>query len=180
MLCWCLYLWSYGYFYVGKMYLFLFLLNIDFWRIRRWFNYFIYCHRFAVQFKSLWWVLVARERQKYTYLCLYEKPWVPIPVFLSIDAAIRNDQMHFSHVCHGHLRCQHKYLLWALDWAILDVSIFCYARSYMSISLLVVSSWYPENSFKKNEFNAWDWFEEDCWKDEWCIRCGAEGMICYT
>lgn len=40
-----------------------------------------------------------------------------------------------------------------------------------------VSSGYLENPFKKNEFNAWDWLEEDCWEDEWSIWCRVKGMF---
>ena len=40
-----------------------------------------------------------------------------------------------------------------------------------------VTFWYRENPFKKDEFNAWDWYEEDSWEDEWGIWCRAQGIF---
>lgn len=40
-----------------------------------------------------------------------------------------------------------------------------------------VTSGYLKNPFKKNEFNAWDWFKEDCRKDEWRIWGRAQGIF---
>lgn len=52
-------------------------------------------------------------------------------------------------------------------WQFLKMTIYFYA----------VSPGYLENPFKKNEFNAWDWLEEDCWEDEWSIWCRVKGMF---
>lgn len=60
-----------------------------------------------------------------------------------------------------------------------------HSRSYY-IEILTFSSygnavpvWYLENTFPENEFDAWDWFEENCWEDEWRIWCRAQGILIF-
>lgn len=43
--------------------------------------------------------------------------------------------------------------------------------------LCSVSLRYLKNTLKKNELDAWDRPEENCRKNEWCVRCRAQGVI---
>lgn len=67
------------------------------------------------------------------------------------------------------------FLCWFIRSMAKWLSLF---RTDLCLFNSTVSLGYPENSFKKNELNAWHWFEEDCRKDEWCFRRRAEGMFC--
>ena len=40
-----------------------------------------------------------------------------------------------------------------------------------------VTRWYLEDSFKKDELDAWYWSEKDCGKDEWRFRSWAKGWF---
>lgn len=47
----------------------------------------------------------------------------------------------------------------------------------VSMKLFSVPVRYLKNTLKENELDAWDWPEEDCRENEWCIGCRAQGVF---
>lgn len=47
----------------------------------------------------------------------------------------------------------------------------------VSMKLFSVPLGYLKNTLKENELDAWDWPEEDCRENEWCIWCRAQGAF---